>query len=644
MVVMNKAFLTRLKKDPLVVLQSMSVNDVAALIQKANHEYYNKAPLFSDELFDIIKEYLEKKAPDHPILRNIGAAVAGDDARKEELPYVMASLEKIKTDEKVLAKWVASDHTGPYVLSDKLDGISALLHWKGCTLKMYTRGDGKVGQNISHLLTFIRGIPGFRGHAEHAVRGELIMSKADFEKVKDRGANARNMVAGLVNAKTPDLTLVQMVQFVAYEVVHPKMKPSEQFAQLHASGYKVADHMVIPKDLTVDKLSDQLVRRRQDGEFEIDGIVVANDAIYKRTSGNPTYAFAFKSIHTMEQAEVLVTDVEWNLSKDGYLIPVVNFGGVRLDGVVIKRATGFNGKYIKDNKIGPGAKLVIIRSGQVIPYVKEVLKPSEPQMPEVPYIWSKSGVDIMLAKDQVGESTEVMKKNLENLFSKLDVAGMGPGTVKKLFDAGLTTPRAIFKATKADLLKADGIKDKSAEKTRAALDEALAALDCLKLMDASNVFGRGIGLKKLEAIAKSCPGILETRQVPSMEELLAVKGIEKTTAEQFLSHLGAFFKFADDNDFKCASAPGALSKKPIVVGSPVPTVFADMKIVFTGFRDKVLEEFITNRGGTITTSVSKNTSIIVCKDPNEDSGKMKKARDLGLKIMSVEAFKKKYEA
>jgi NAD-dependent DNA ligase len=343
----------------------------------------------------------------------------------------------------------------------------------------------------------------------------------------------------------------------------------------------------------------------------------------------------------MEQAEVLVTDVEWNLSKDGYMIPVVNFGGVRLDGVVIKRATGFNGKYIKDNKIGPGAKLIIIRSGQVIPYVKEVLKPSEPQMPEVPYVWSKSGVDIMLAKDQVGESTEVMKKNLENLFSKLDVAGMGPGTVKKLFDAGLTTPRAIFKATKADLLKADGIKEKSAEKIRAALDGALATLDCLKLMDASNVFGRGIGMKKLEAIVKTCPGILDTRQVPSIEELLAVKGIEKTTAEQFLSHLGAFFKFADDNDFKCASAPKI---KKQVVGSPVPNVFADMKIVFSGIRDKVLEEFITNRGGTISTSVSKNTSIIVCKDPDEDSGKIKKARDLGVKIMSVEAFKKKYEA
>lgn len=642
MVAINKAFLTRLKKDPLAVLQSMSVDDVALLIQKANHEYYNKAPLFSDELFDIVKEYLEEKAPTHPILRNIGAAVASDDARKEELPYVMASLEKIKTDEKVLAKWVASDHTGPYVLSDKLDGISALLHWKGCTLKMYTRGDGKVGQNISHLLTLIRGIPQFRGHVEYAVRGELIMSKADFEKVKDKGANARNMVAGLVNAKTPDLTLVQLVQFVAYEVVHPKLKPSEQFAQLHASGFKVADHTLIPKDLSVDKLSDQLVKRRRDGEFEIDGIVVANDAIYKRTSGNPTYAFAFKSIHTMEQAEVLVTDVEWNLSKDGYLIPVVNFGGVRLDGVVIKRATGFNGKYIKDNKIGPGAKLVIIRSGQVIPYVKEVLKPSEPQMPEVPYVWSKSGVDIMLAKDQAGESTEVMKKNLENLFSKLDVAGMGPGTVKKLFDAGLTTPRAIFKATKADLLKADGIKDKSAEKIRTALDEALAALDCLKLMDASNVFGRGIGLKKLEAIVKTCPGILETREMPSMEELLAIKGIEKTTAEQFLTHLGSFFKFADDNDFKCASAVATKINKP-VIGSPVPNVFAGMKIIFTGFRDKALEEFIVNRGGSITTSVSKNTSIVVCKDLDEDSGKMNKARDLGLKIMSVEEFKKTYK-
>ena len=639
MFVVNATFIKALKSNPVATLQSLSIDDIATLIQKANYEYYNKTPLFSDELFDIIKDHLHTKAPQHPILSNVGATIADDDARKELLPYAMASLDKIKTDEKVLTKW-GKTHAGPYVISDKLDGNSALLHWKACGLKMYSRGDGKVGLNISHLLSFIRGIPSFRGQTEYAIRGELIISKADFDTVKDRGANARNMVAGLINAKTPDLQLVQLVQFVAYEVIHPKLKPSEQFAHLHAAGYKVAEHVVIPRDITIDKLSDHLITRRKNSEFEIDGIVVTDDAIYKRVSGNPTYSFAFKSIHTMERAEVIVTHVEWNLSKDGYLVPVVNFGEVQLDGVTIKRAHGFNGKYIKDNSIGPGSKLIIIRSGQVIPHVQEVLKASEtgdPQMPDVSYVWSKTGVDIMLAKDDASESTEVMRKNLEYLFTKLEVAGVGPGMVKKLFAAGLTTPKAIFHATKADLLKADGIKEKMADKLLKALADATSTLDCLKLMDASNIFGRGIGMKKLTLITKAVPGILASRQVPTLLELVAIKGIEKNTAEQFLQHLADFYRFLDGNGFKCANPTHLISS---VTTQPS---FHGMRIVFTGFRDKGLEEYITARSGTVSGTVSKNTSMVVCKDDGEESGKLTRARELNIPILTLDAFKAKYQ-
>jgi NAD-dependent DNA ligase len=154
----TKVFINSLKKDPYHVLSSLNDNEIAAVIQRANYEYYNaKDPLFSDQLYDIIKEYLEKRNPKHPILKAIGAAI-GVDERKEELPYFLGSLDKIKTDDKVLNKWISS-HPGYCVVSDKLDGNSALLHWKGCELKLYSRGDGSVGQNISHLLSFIKNIP-----------------------------------------------------------------------------------------------------------------------------------------------------------------------------------------------------------------------------------------------------------------------------------------------------------------------------------------------------------------------------------------------------------------------------------------------------------------------------------------------------
>ena len=629
----TKAFIAQLKKDPIVTLNKLNENEIAALIQKANYEYYNsKEPLFSDQLFDIVKEYLEKKNPKHPILKNIGAAV-GDDDRKETLPYFLGSLDKIKTDDKVLDKWFEK-HPGPCVISDKLDGNSGLLYWKGCELKLYSRGDGTVGQNISHLLSFLKHIPHFKGRDEVAVRGEIIISKADFEKVKDKGANARNMVAGLINSKIPDLEIAALTQFVAYEVIHPKMSPSEQYRYLKEAGYKTAFNETVPA-LTLEKLSNTLVHRREHSEYEVDGIVVAHDKVYKRVRENPSYAFAFKSVHTMQKAEVIVTHVEWNLSKDGYLIPVVNFNEVRLAGVVIKRAHGFNGKFIKDNVIGPGSRILIMRSGDVIPYILETLSKSEsgdPQMPEVKYEWSKTGVDIMLSGEHRKESDELKFKNIEYFFTKVEVVGLGPGNLRKMYDAGLTSVKAILNATLDDLKRVDGFKDKISSKILDAIKESKPKLDCLTLMNASNTLGRGLGAKKLEVILANIPGILEKRYVPSVAEMIAIKGIEKTTAEQFITHLPAFFEFLKENDLECKAQGLTQAQEPASLD------FLGKKIVFTGFRDAKLEAWIKARGGEVSGGVSKNTSLVIKKDTEEESGKLKKAEELGVKIVNLSAF------
>lgn len=633
----TKALITSLKKDPYHVLSSLNDNEIATIIQRANYEYYNaNDPLFSDQLYDIIKEYLEKRNPKHPILKAVGAAI-GVDERKEELPYYLGSLDKIKTDEKVLNKWISS-HPGYCVVSDKLDGNSALLHWKGCELKLYSRGDGSVGQNISHLLSFIKNIPSFKGKEEFAVRGELIISRDDFEKVKDKGANARNMVAGLINSKVPDLEVAALTQFVAYELILPKKAPHEQYKMLVDMGYKTA-HFEHHETITMDKLSNILVKRREKSEFEVDGIVVTHDKIYKRVRENPSYAFAFKSIHTMQKAEVIVTNVEWNLSKDGYLIPVVNFNDVHLAGVTIKRAHGFNGKFIHDNKIGPGSRIIIMRSGDVIPYITEIISPSEtgyPQMPEIAYDWTKTGVDIMINSMDQKDSKELRFKNIEHFFTKVEVKGLGPGNLKKMYDAGFDTVKKIYDASVNDLRTVEGFKDKTANKIHEALQESYKKLDCLTIMDASNTLGRGIGPKKLEIIIKAIPDIITTRHVPSISDMTSIKGIEKTTAEQMIQHLPKFFEFLDSNGLNCVLQEQKTQKTNVMA----PLTFVGKKIVFTGFRDAKLEAYIKERGGEISGGVSKNTTLVVKKDTEEDSGKLTKAKDLGVPIINLSDFMK----
>jgi NAD-dependent DNA ligase len=627
----TKVLLNKLKANTLDVLKSLSEDEISYIIQQANSKYYNEEePLFSDNIYDAIKDYLEELNPNNPILKNIGAV--GTGPKKEKLPYFMGSLDKIKADTKAIDNYMIN-YPGDYLISDKLDGNSALLQYKNNTVKLYTRGDGTTGQNISHIISFIQGIPEIKD--ELTIRGELIISKKDFETVKDKGANARNMVSGLVNAKIPDLQLIKLVQFVAYEVLSPIIEPSKQMELLKKYKFISVFNKLL-KNLSVETLSEILLDRRKKSDYEIDGIVVFNNKIHNRQNENPTYAFAFKSLLTMDKAEVIVLKVEWNLSKDAYLVPVIIFSGVKLDGVTISRATGFNGKFIKDNIIGPGSKIVIIRSGAVIPLVQEILAPSEtgkPSMPDISYIWSKTGVDIMLSDKDKNDSDEVKFKNIDNFFNKIDVVGLSSGNIRKLYDSGFKTIKDILTASKEDMLKVDGFKDKMASKIYEGLRLKMKDLDCTTLIAASNTLGRGLGTTKIALLIEKIPDIIKKRYIPTITEIVSIKGFEKKTAELFIENMPKYWKFVDENNLSCFIKDDKTKS--------IEKSFENEVYVFTGFRNTDLEKYLKDRGANVTGSVSKKTTCLICKDVEEDSSKITKAKELGIEIITLSEFLKK---
>ena len=192
----------------------------------------------------------------------------------------MGSMDKIKPDTGILTTWM-NKFKGPYVLSCKLDGVSGLYTTEADKPKLYTRGNGKVGQDISHLIPFLR-LPKTKGIV---IRGEFIIPKEVFEqKYKTTFANPRNMVAGIVNHKHISDSIVDL-HFVAYEVIVPKKKPSEQMDFLSTINvervlYRVTD------TLSNEMLSELLVEWRKSYMYEIDGVIVTNDDIYPRKSGS----------------------------------------------------------------------------------------------------------------------------------------------------------------------------------------------------------------------------------------------------------------------------------------------------------------------------------------------------------------------
>jgi NAD-dependent DNA ligase len=378
--------------------------------------------------------------------------------------------------------------------------------------------------------------------------------------------------------------------------------------------------------------------------YEIDGVIVTNDGVYPRTSGNPDYAFAFKMVLSDQMAEAKVVDVIWSPSKDGLLKPRVQIEPIHLGGVQIEYATGFNGAFIYNNKVGIGATIELIRSGDVIPHIKAVTTPApEPKMPSVPYIWNATHVDVML--ENASEDSTVKEKNITGFFKGIEVDGLGAGNVVKIIGAGYDTVGKIIRMTEADFLKVDGFQKKMAAKIYTGIKEKIEKASLVTIMSCSNVFGHGFSETRLGPIMEMYPDILTSTESKEakIKKLTEIKGMAVKTATAFVEKIADFIAFLKEAGLEgkiMLKAPG-----PVQVPVQIPNhPFNGKTIVVTGLTEKVIEDKVKAVGAKFGSSVSKNTDILVAKSVTESSGKLEKAKELNktlakpIQIISLDDF------
>ena len=639
--------LEKFKKEGLSTLKMMTEAELSKLITDANDAYYCKnKPIMSDNEYDIVREYTLQIYPNNEAAKE-GHTKCKVDKNKVKLPYQMWSMDKIKPDTDALAKWVAK-YKGPYVLSCKLDGVSGLYVYNAATkkAKLYTRGDGIIGQDVSHIIPYLK-LSNAQAQTQVdndlALRGEFIIKKDLFkEKYGKEFANPRNFVAGLINQKTPQPEKYKDLSFVVYEVIQPILKPSEQmkFVETTLQDVELVKYEVHNK-ISNELLSQTLINWRASYDYEIDGIICINDEIYPRPKGNPDYAFAFKMVLSEQVAEAKVVDVLWAPSKDGYLKPRVQIEPINLGGVMIEYATGFNAKFIEDNSIGVGSLIRLIRSGDVIPHITEVIQPAtEPLFPQEPYEWNATHVDIILKNKE--ENFIVKQKNITGFFKSIGVEGLSTGNVTRIMESGYSSVPEIIALTEQDLLKVPGFKKKMASKIYEGIKEKINSVSLPELMHATNIFGRGFGTKKIEAILTDLPLILvdESSKQEKIKKVIGVQGLAKKTAEQFVNQLEEFIEF-----MKVANLKNKLTytpKKPDSSSVNKEHLLYKKKFVLTGFRDKELVAKLEALGAEQASAVSKNTNLVIAKSIDEDTGKVAEAKKLGIEIVTPEMLKEKY--
>ena len=641
----------KIKLNALETISELSIKELEEIIVYVADKYYNTSiSIIDDATYDLLIDFLRLRDPKSKILKNIGAPIKSKN--KVKLDYHLGSMNKIKpVDSNKFDSWI-KNYKGPYNLSDKLDGVSALLVYKkNESIKLFTRGTATEGQDITVLIKYLN-LPSFEEIKEYvskkkivsdnkdnlmAFRGELIINQKIFEKNwSNTLKNARNSVAGLVNSKNINSDLAKDTNLVLYEVVDPFLKIDDQFKILNELGFKVVKNKIV-NTISFEILSKYLRDRRSNGEYLIDGIIITDSKKHDRnTDGNPEYAFAFKDILEDQIAQSTIIKIEWNISKNGYLNPTVIVEPVSIGGVEIKRVSAHNAKYVVDNKLGVGAKIEIIRSGDVIPYIQKVIKPATKiDLPKGKWHWNETEVDI-ISNDM--ESDELKIKNLQFFFSTLNTKGMGKKNVEKIYNSGLNTIEKILKAKESDLLKIEGFQEKTSSNLILAIKESLTNVNLAKLIAASNALGEGMGERRLKQVLDTYPNLITDYKKWSKKEFIdkikELDGWEDKTSSVLVNNFDEFIKF-----YNKIKSYITLEKKIEIKQSKL----TGLTIVLSGFRDNDLQEKLESIGVKISSSVSKNTDYLVVKDQetiNEGTGKVQKAQDVGVKIITKEQLVK----
>lgn len=530
---------------------------------------------------------------------------------KVKLPFWMGSLDKIRT-QRALDNWLGDDKN--IVASAKIDGVSGLYH-EG---EMFTRGNGEYGKNISKVLKYLN-LP----VVEYTVRGEIVMKKNTFREKYGSFKNARNTVAGLLNRKDEGDELYD-ITFYAYEIVGKKLKPSEQYFKLREDGFAVPLHLLLSGRQNFDDLYDPF----RDLEYETDGVVVTIDLPYTQpTEGNPKFAAALKKDFNEDTRIAYVKRVEWNISKWRMYKPVVVIEPVELKGVKITRTSGFNAKYIFDNKINAGSIIRLKRSGGVIPTILDVLSRSDsPSVPPVETLrWV--GVNLMAPENTPEEGV----KKLTDTVSYLGIKHLNRATAAKLYEAGFTTLLKVVFAEKKGFLSA-GVGEKMAEKITASIHSLffIDGVDVSKLLTASCCFGSGIGEKIIRLLFDHIPEFMIKKSV-SRNEMVAIPGfgrkrvdIIEENYEKALEYLRTF----SINGVKI------LFPRRVAATNDAPDGYSKARYAFTGFRDPELESKLD-----VFDAVSKKIDYLVVKSVDLKTTKIAKAKKLEIKIITLDELR-----
>lgn len=579
---------------------------------------------------------------------------AVDYLPKEEHESPMLSLDKTK-DVETLREFIGPRKT---LLSWKLDGLTIVLTYEGGELKKaVTRGNGVVGEVVTGNAGKFKNIPlriPFRGRL--VLRGEAIISYPDFERInaslpesETRYKNPRNLCSGSVRQLNNEITAKRNVRFYAFGLVSAEdtdfqNSRENQLLWLKAQGFETVEYRIVTAS-TLDEAMAWFSSAVTKTPFPSDGLVALYDDIaYGESLGQtakfPRNAFAFKWADEMVETELLY--VEWSPSRTGLINPVAVFAPVELEGTTVSRASVHNVSVVKELKLGIGDHLMVYKANMIIPQIAENLTESG-NLPIPDTCPSCNGPAILKTENETTvlfcENPECPAKKIKAfaLFASRDamnIDGLSEATLEKFLARGfIREPADLFELEqhKDEILDMEGFGEKSFENLQASLNNARRTT-LPRVLYALGI--PGIGLANAKLICRHFDDDLEKIRTADPEEIGSIDGIGPVLA----GNLTAFF--SDEKNLRIVEnlmRELILEKETVRTNQPL----AGESFVITGsllhFGNRSeLKNLIEELGGKVTGSVTGKTTCLINNDTTSNSSKNKKARELGIRIISEE--------
>ncbi len=642
-------------------------------IEYHNKKYYlDDSPEITDydfdklmqELIKLEKEYPEFLTEDSPSQRVGGEPLSKFNQVKHFKQLLSLSNSFDEGDLRQFFQRLENqlgNTTYEFSVEPKIDGLTILLEYEKGIFKVgATRGDGVIGEDVTHNVKTIRNIPlRIKHKGKFITRGEAYIPKKSFEKInqlrlennEDLFANPRNAAAGSLRQLDPKIVAQRDLRIILYELIYSDeevlLSHREELEILKAEGFKVVEPFYSNKSEEIINYCLNFSEKRNDFEFEIDGLVIK--LLDKRmqeelgaTAKNPRWATAYK--FPPEQVETKVLDIEWNVGRTGAITPTAVLEPVRVSGSMVKRAILHNEDYIKEKDIRIGDWVIIEKAGEIIPAVVRIIpekrtgKMPEHKFPQVcPVCGSKA---VRLPDEAVIRCTNTLscpaqiKRSLEHFASKagMDISGLGRQLVFQLYDEGLVKNIADFYRLEKDkIIKMERMAEKSAQNLVDAIENSKKR-SLSQLIAALGI--PLVGQKASKILSKAYKNINNLMNARK-EDLMDLEEIGEKMADSIYNF------FREEHNFHIISQLKDLGvNMEEEVEALIPSEIEGKTFVITGTLENYTrtqaQEIIEKRGGKVSGSVSKKTDYLLYGA--EAGSKLEKAEKIGVKMLTESDF------